>query len=151
MDPFVSYLDAHSAVPVKKADGSAPIEQGTCYICSGDSGPFLDADADGNVRFSFVPMASHNGTSGAIDRMFESYAHFAGSRAVGIIMTGSGKDGAEGLTQIREAGGITVIQDINNCVDPSMPLAVLEKGSVTKMLPDYLIADFLTSTLAPEN
>jgi two-component system chemotaxis response regulator CheB len=83
--------------------------------------------------------------------MFESYAHFAGSRAVGIIMTGSGTDGAEGLTQIREAGGITVIQDINNCVDPSMPLAVLEKGSVTKMLPDYLIADFLTSTLAPAN
>ena len=78
--------------------------------------------------------------------MFESYAHVAGRRAVGIIMTGSGTDGAEGLSQIREAGGITVIQDINNCVDPSMPLAVLEKGSVTKMLPDYLIADFLTNT-----
>ena len=151
VDPFVSYLDAHSAVPVKKADGSTSIEQGTCYLCSGDSGPFLDADADGNVRFSFVPRASHNGASGAIDRMFESYAHVAGSRAVGIIMTGSGTDGAEGLTQIREAGGTTVIQDINNCVDPSMPLAVLEKGSVTKMLPDYLIADFLTSTAAPEN
>jgi two-component system, chemotaxis family, protein-glutamate methylesterase/glutaminase len=84
-------------------------------------------------------------------RIFESYAHVAGSRAVGIIMTGSGADGPEGPTQIRQSGGITVIQGINNCVDLSMPPAVLEKGSVTKMLPDCLIADFLASTVAPEN
>ncbi|MGO9572153.1 MAG: chemotaxis protein CheB [Desulfomonilaceae bacterium] len=147
MEPFVSYLDAHSAIPVKKADGTTPIERGTCYLSSGDSGPFLDIDPDGNVRFSLVPRASHESPQGAIDRMFESYAHVAGRRAVGIIMTGSGTDGAEGLSQIREAGGITVIQDINNCIDPSMPLAVLEKGSVTKMLPDYMIADFLTNNV----
>jgi chemotaxis response regulator CheB len=69
--------------------------------------------------------------------MFESYAHVAGSRAVGIIMTGSGTDGAEGLTQIREAGGTTVIQDINNCVDPSCHWRF---GKVIRtVLPDYLM------------
>lgn len=151
VEPFVAYLHAHSSVPVKKADGAAPIERGTCYLCSGDSGPILDADSDGNVRLSFAPIPSNNGSHGAIDRMLESHARFAGNRAVGVIMTGSGTDGAEGLAQIREAGGITIIQDINNCIDPSMPLAVLEKGSVSRMLPDYMIADFLTNQIAPEN
>ncbi len=145
LDPFVSYLDAHSAVPVKKADGTSPVETGTCYLCSGDSGPFLEPKVNGNVRFSFGPRASHNNGAGAIDKLFESCAQIAGHRAVGVIMTGPGRDGAEGLSQIREAGGVSVIQDINNCVDPSMPLAVLEKGLVTKMLPDYMIADFLTN------
>jgi two-component system chemotaxis response regulator CheB len=151
VDPFVSYLNSVSAVPVKKAEGTTYVEKGTCYICSGDSGPLLDAGADGNVRFSFAPNSSHNSQRGAIDRMFESYASVVGTRAVGVVMTGSGTDGAVGLSQIREAGGITIIQDINNCMDPSMPLAVLERGSVTKMLPDYLIAEFLTNNMAPRN
>jgi two-component system, chemotaxis family, protein-glutamate methylesterase/glutaminase len=151
VEPFVAYLHAHSSLPVKKADSATPLEKGTCYLCSGDSGPRLDTDSDGNVRLSFVPKASTNGSQGAIDGMFESYARIAGNRAVGIIMTGAGADGAEGLSQIREAGGTTVIQDINNCVDPSMPLAVLEKGPVSRMLPDYLIADFLINRGAPEN
>jgi two-component system, chemotaxis family, protein-glutamate methylesterase/glutaminase len=151
VEPFVAYLHAHSSLPVKKADSSTSFEKGTCYLCSGDSGPILDTDSDGNARLSFVPRASTNGSHGAIDGMFESYARVAGSRAVGIIMTGAGKDGSEGLSRIREAGGITVIQDINNCIDPSMPLAVLEKGPVSRMLPDYLIADFLINPVAPEN
>ncbi len=151
VEPFVAYLHAHSSVAVKKADCAIPLEKGTCYICSGDSGPILDPDSDGNLRLDFGPRAYTNGSHGPIDGMFESYARFAGSRAVGIIMTGSGTDGAQGVSQIRDAGGITVIQDINNCIDPSMPLAVLEKGPVSQMLPDYLIADFLTNQVAPEN
>ncbi len=151
VEPFGAYLHAHSSVPVKKADDKSPLVRGTCYVCSGDSGPILDTNFDGNVKLSFVPSPSNNGSHGAIDRLLESYARFAGDRAVGVIMTGSGTDGAEGLSQIREAGGITIIQDINNCIDPSMPLAVLEKGSVSKMLPDYMIADFLANQTAPEN
>ncbi len=151
LDPFVAYLDAHSTVSVKKADCASPIETGTCYLCSGDSGPFLEPEVDGNVMLSFGSNTFHNNGDGAIDKLFESCAQIAGRRAVGIIMTGPGRDGAEGLSQIREAGGVSVIQDINNCVDPSMPLAVLEKGLVTKMLPDYLIAEFLAHGATPES
>ncbi len=96
VEPFAAYLDAHSEIPVKKAGDNTLIEKGTCYVCSGDSGPLLDSDGNGSVRFSFVTKSSNNSSHGAIDRMFESYAHVAGSRAVGIIMSGSGMDGVMG-------------------------------------------------------
>jgi chemotaxis response regulator CheB len=67
------------------------------------------------------------------------------SRAVGVVMTGAGEDGAEGLDSVRASGGITVVQDVNNCMDPSMPIAALAKGSVDKILPDYMIADYLSN------
>jgi two-component system chemotaxis response regulator CheB len=79
---------------------------------------------------------------GAIDMLLTSLAAL-GERSVGVVMTGAGRDGARGMQAIRNAGGITVVQDINNAVDPSMPLAVLEKGSVEKILPDHRIAEFL--------
>jgi chemotaxis response regulator CheB len=74
-----------------------------------------------------------------------------GERAVGIVMTGAGKDGAEGIAAIRKSGGTGVVQDINNALDPSMPLAVLERGAVEKILPDYLMAEFIMKVHTLEN
>jgi chemotaxis response regulator CheB len=77
--------------------------------------------------------------------MLKSLAVAVGNRGVGVVLSGSGNDGAEGIAAIRKAGGVGVIQDITSCMDPSMPLAVLEKGSVEKILPDFLMADFLSN------
>ncbi len=66
-------------------------------------------------------------------------------------MTGAGEDGAEGLVSLRSAGGTTVVQDINNCMDPSMPIAALAKGSVDKVLPDYMIVDYLSRPRSRDN
>ena len=57
-------------------------------------------------------------------------------------MTGAGRDGALGLAEIRKAGGTAIVQDINNCVDPGMPLAALEHGTVDRILPDYMMAEY---------
>ncbi|MFH0821422.1 MAG: chemotaxis protein CheB, partial [Pseudomonadota bacterium] len=78
-----------------------------------------------------------------IDRLFGSLARLAGNRAVGVIMSGSGDDGAVGIARIHQAGGVSLVQEINNCMDPSMPLAVLQRGIMAKMVPDYLMAEFI--------
>jgi chemotaxis response regulator CheB len=80
--------------------------------------------------------------------MLTSLAESAGTMSVAVVMSGPGTDGAEGVVEVRKAGGIAVVQDITNCMDPSMPLAVLRKGSVEQILPDYLLPELFTN---PEN
>jgi len=138
IDPFVSYLDAHSQISVRVAHRETALEKGVCYICSGDQEAVLDHDASN--RPVLKPYGPAKG--GAVDTLLTSLARF-GNRSVGVIMTGAGRDGAVGMHAIRNRGGLTVVQDINNAVDPSMPLAVLEKGSVEKILPDHRIAGLL--------
>ncbi len=141
-DPFVAYLDAHSAVPVRNAKDVGQLRRGACYISSGDDCMHVCVNGDGYLKFGFIDEAK-TGFPGPINMMLGSLAEVAGSQAVGIIMTGAGGDGAQGLAEIRKRGGRAVVQDINNCMDPSMPLAALEKGSVEKVIPDYLMAEFI--------
>jgi two-component system, chemotaxis family, protein-glutamate methylesterase/glutaminase len=141
-DPFVAYLDAHSAVPVRNAKDVGQLRKGACYISSGDDCMNIGVNGDGYLKFGFIDQGK-TGYTGPIDMMLGSLAEVAGSQAVGIIMTGAGQDGAVGLSEIKKRGGRTLVQDINNCMDPSMPLAALEKGSVEKVIPDYMMAEFI--------
>jgi two-component system chemotaxis response regulator CheB len=143
IEPFVAYLDSHSSIPVLAARGAGVPEKGTCYVCSGEDRLVLENNGDGKLKFGLLEPSPSEDQTGAIDVMLESLGAFAGRKSVGIIMSGAGRDGANGLALLRQAGGIGVIQDINNCVDPSMPLAALEKGTVEKVLPDYRIAEFI--------
>ena len=149
VEPFVSYLDTHSQVRVKSIQGVTAPEPGVCYICSGEYGAVLQEVGEGKLTLA-PGKAARNGNEGPIDSMLTSLAA-VGERAVGIVMTGAGKDGAEGIAAIRRSGGTGVVQDINNAIDPSMPLAVLERGSVEKILPDYLMAEFIMKVHTLEN
>jgi two-component system, chemotaxis family, protein-glutamate methylesterase/glutaminase len=141
VDPFVAYLDEHSQVPVRTIRQATPLRKGVCHVCAGQEGAELARDLFGDLLIKPCPApASHRG--GLVDLMLGSFAQL-GRRAVGVVMTGAGRDGALGMRAIRDSGGITVVQDINNAVDPSMPLAVLENGPVEKILPDHRIAEFL--------
>ncbi len=139
---FVSYLEAHSAVPVKNSRDVEALEAGVCYVSSSEDCVVLSGNGDGGARFSLRSLSSGSEPEGAINRMLKSLAHCAGNRAVGVVLSGSGADGAEGIAEIRKLGGIAVIQDIANCMDPSMPLAVLQRGPVEKILPDFHLAEF---------
>lgn len=142
IDPFVAYLAAHSAVPVRNALGAPHPEKGVCYVCSSEDGLTLGHDGNTRVRFARKGPGLQDGSEGAIDKMFKSLAGCLGNRAVGVVLSGQGRDGAAGVAEIRRAGGVGVVQNIMNCMDPSMPLAVLELGAVDKILPDYTMPEF---------
>lgn len=137
--PFVSYLETHSSVPVKTVHGEDLLEKGTCYICSGQDGVALHKSVQGDTTFRI--LGTEQARTWPVNRMLASLSTF-GSRAVGVVMTGAGTDGADGVARIRKSGGLGVVQDITNCLDPQMPLAALEKDSVEKILPDFLMAEF---------
>jgi two-component system chemotaxis response regulator CheB len=76
-----------------------------------------------------------NGHRPSVDVLFESVAKSAGSAAVGVILTGMGKDGAQGLLSMRRAGARTLGQDEGSSVVYGMPKAAFEIGAVEQQLP----------------
>ena len=94
-----------------------PVEPGHVYIAPPDHhmtvlGPgFVRLDQGPKVRFSRP----------AVDRLFRTAAEAYGSRVIGVVLTGYGEDGADGLRAIKAAGGITVVQDPNEATAAGMP------------------------------
>ena len=70
----------------------------------------------------------------SVEVLFDSVAEYAGSNAVGVILTGMGKDGATGLKHMKEAGAFTIAQDEETCVVYGMPKAAVDIGAVEKIL-----------------
>lgn len=143
IEPFVAYLGAHSAVPVKNVNDVSALEKGTCYICSSHDAAVLAQDTNRRLKFASRSTGKENQVDSAIDIMFKTAAMFTGRRSVGIIMSGAGTDGAEGLAFLRKSGGLAVVQTPENCMNPAMPSAALMKSPADKVLPNYMLADFL--------
>jgi two-component system, chemotaxis family, protein-glutamate methylesterase/glutaminase len=143
IDPLVAYLEGCSAVPVKSVRNVSHIERGHCYVCCAHDATTLAHDASGNFKFERAPASGDDYRDGAIDAMFTSLAHTAGRRAVGVVMSGSGRAGAEGMAVIRRAGGVALVQSLATCMNPSMPRSILLKGAVDKVVADYLLADYI--------
>jgi two-component system chemotaxis response regulator CheB len=79
----------------------------------------------------------------SVDVLFRSTAQFAGSNAMGIIMTGMGDDGARGMLEMKEAGAYTIAQDEKSCVVFGMPKEAIKRNAVDKILPLDQIAGFV--------
>lgn len=75
-----------------------------------------------------------------MDVLFRSVAIAAGPKAIGIIMTGMGDDGAEGLCEMKEAGAATIAQDEASCVVFGMPKEAIARGAVDVVMPLQQIA-----------
>ena len=86
-----------------------------------------------------------NGHRPSVDVLFHSVAQEFALSAVGVIMTGMGEDGAEGLGAIKAAGGITIAQSEDTCVVSGMPRAAIQKGHANKIIPLESIGAFLVN------
>ena len=80
----------------------------------------------------------------AVDVLFDSVAETAAHNAVGVILTGMGKDGAKGMKRMHEAGAATIAQDEKTSVIWGMPHAAIEEGGVDHVMPLQKIAQRMT-------
>ncbi|MDE3118979.1 MAG: chemotaxis protein CheB, partial [Nitrospirota bacterium] len=79
----------------------------------------------------------------SIDITFESMADYYGRRAIGVILTGTGQDGAQGMAALRQRGGQTVVQTPASAEAPGMPEAAISAGAAGHVLPPEEIGPFL--------
>jgi two-component system, chemotaxis family, protein-glutamate methylesterase/glutaminase len=132
-------LNALCAMRVREAKSGDRPEPGLALIAPGDR--HLDVTHDGVLEVIDGPEV--NGVRPAADVTMRAAARAWGRRVVGVIMTGMGRDGVEGLREIKKAGGVTLAQERASCVVYGMPKAAIESGVVDRVVPLEEIADAL--------
>jgi len=106
-------------------------------------------EIEGVLRVKITDDAPVNRFKPSVDYLFESCASVLGKRAIGVILTGMGSDGAQGLLKMRQAGAKTIGQDEATCVVYGMPRAAAEVGAVEAVRPLDQIAFQIWDDLAP--
>jgi two-component system, chemotaxis family, protein-glutamate methylesterase/glutaminase len=143
-DMFARRLDECCALEVQEAKSGDLLLAGRVLICPGNRHMMVRRMPRGEmVVLSDGPPI--NGHRPSVDVLFHSVAQEFALTAVGVLMTGMGDDGAEGLGAIKAAGGITIAQSEESCVVSGMPRAAILKGYATKVLPLDNMAAYLIS------
>lgn len=136
---FAKRLDDECQISVKEARDGDRVLRGQALIAPGNYHLTLTrSGAEYGVRVQEGPLVSRHRPS--VDVLFRSTAKFAGSNAVGVIMTGMGDDGAQGLKTMREAGAKTIGQDEASCVVYGMSRVAMQVGAVEQEMPIEKIA-----------
>ncbi len=137
---FANSLDRECELDVAEARDGETIAQGRVLIAPGNKHLLLArSGAVYKARVKDGPRVSRHRPSA--DVLFKSVARYAGANAVGVIMTGMGRDGADGLLEMHKAGAPTVGQDEATCVVYGMPREAHKLGAVDHQLPLDAIAE----------
>lgn len=131
---FAERLDRLCRPKVEEATDGAPLSPGRIYLAPGGE-RHLTITGHVTLTCRLVADAPVSGHRPSVDVLFRSVAASAGSRAVGVILTGMGRDGADGLLAMRRAGARTFGQDEASCVVYGMPRAAFEAGAVERQAP----------------
>lgn len=137
---FAERLNGMAAVRVKEAADGDRIVAGHVFIAPGDRHLAVRRSGAALICHTFDgPLVS--GHKPSADVLLHSVAEACGSKAVGVILTGMGRDGADGLLAMRRAGAPTIGEDESSCVVYGMPKAAKELGAVEHELPLSRIAE----------
>ena len=146
---FARRLDECCALDVREARSGDLLVAGRVLICPGNRHMMVRRMPRGDmvVLSDGPPMNGHRPSA---DVLFHSVAQEFGLTAIGVIMTGMGDDGAEGLGAIKAAGGMTVAQSEDTCVVSGMPRAAIAKGYANKIVTLDALSSFLVSQCGVE-
>lgn len=131
---FSKRLDESSTLKVKEAEDGDDVLPGHGYIAPGHSHMEIVKKGSGH-KIRVFQADKVSGHMPSIDVLFNSMAEHVGGSTVGVIMTGMGRDGAEGLKKIRKTGGYTIAQDEETSVVYGMNRVAVELGAVNEVVP----------------
>lgn len=143
---YAERIDKICAMSVKEAENGDRVQTGQVLIAPGGFQMRLARDGKGY----YVKIGEGdkvNGHCPSVDVLFDSVAEFAKGKALGVILTGMGGDGARGLLAMRKAGSYTIGQDQESCVVYGMPMVAQNIGAVTQQLPLMQIGPELVRSL----
>ncbi len=136
---YAERLDRHCRVRVKEAEDGDRILPGHVLLAAGNHHVAVQrSGATYAVRVYSAPPVCHHRPS--VDVLFQSCAKVLGTNGVGVILTGMGGDGSNGMLEMHQSGAFTIAQDEASCVVFGMPKEAIAKGGVSEILPLKRIA-----------
>lgn len=141
-ESLLRFLLKNCRLPVEEAQDKTPIRSGRLYFAPPDYHLLAEGD-----HFALSTEAPVSYARPSIDVFFESIAEGYGNKAIGIVLTGAGHDGAAGLVAIKRRDGLTIIQAPATAECASMPNAAWDTGQVDLMLSPQEIVPFLVKHL----
>jgi len=147
---FAERLDELSAMTIKEAKDGDSLINGVALLAPGNYHMLLKrSGANYYVQVKKGPLVHHQRP--AVDVLFHSVADYAGSNAVGVILTGMGSDGALGLLKMKEAGARTVVQDEKSCIVFGMPKEAIKLGAADKVVPLNSVSKTVLDMIVKKN
>ncbi|MEW6776410.1 MAG: CheB methylesterase domain-containing protein [Bdellovibrionota bacterium] len=146
---FAERLNQRSAVRVVEARGALPLKAGEVILAKGGEHLQVTRWIGKLLAVSHLGKPLHRHMP-AIDVLFRSAVRAAGSRVIGVLLTGMGSDGAEGMKEIVRAGGFTIAQDEATSAVYGMPAEAVRRGGASAVLPLNRIAPALLARLQGE-
>ncbi|MHB1842343.1 MAG: chemotaxis-specific protein-glutamate methyltransferase CheB [Sulfobacillus sp.] len=140
---LATWLASASSFDVKVAKDGEVLQSGRAYLPP--DGVQIVVSLGSRIRL--VPRLAEQIFCPSIDRLFESVAEVFGPAALGIVLTGMGRDGAEGLRRMRESGGVTIAQDEATSAVFGMPKEAVRLKAATHVLPLTKIADAIVENM----
>lgn len=131
---FAARLDSLCKISVKEAEHGDRILPGHAYLAPGHS-HLLVARSGANYLCELSQADPVNRHRPSVDVLYRTAANIAGKNAIGVILTGMGKDGAAGMKEMHEAGAHTFAQDEASCVVFGMPKEAIAQGGVDEIVP----------------
>ncbi|MDL2404885.1 protein-glutamate O-methylesterase CheB [Rhizobium calliandrae] len=144
---FAERLNRLCAPVVQEATDGARLEIGKIYLAPGGERHLQIANVSA-PHCRLIERGPVNGHRPSVDVLFDSVAELAGRNAVGVILTGMGRDGAAGLLKMRHAGARTIGQNEKTCVVYGMPRVAFELGAVEQQFPLNAIGEEILKVTA---
>jgi two-component system chemotaxis response regulator CheB len=133
--PFAKRLDGLSKLRIREARQGEAVEPGTVYIAPAGQHTTLFSTSGWKVSVCLSDAPHNTLHKPCVDVTMISVAQVFGRYAMGVILTGMGSDGLQGMSAIREAGGITIGQDEATCAVYGMPRCCAEQGVLQRIVP----------------
>jgi two-component system, chemotaxis family, protein-glutamate methylesterase/glutaminase len=142
-------LDENSLLEVREAHSGEPLLAGQALICPGNRHLLVRQTSTGPI--AVISDANRvNNHRPSVEVLFRSVAKELGPKAIALLMTGMGDDGADGIGAVKAAGGLTLAQDSDSCIVDSMPRSAIERGFIHRVLPLESIPAFLYAQCSEE-
>ena len=139
---FAKRLNKLCQINVTEASDGSVLQNGTAYIAPGDACMVLVREETG-LMVRVVPPDGTEVIVPSADRMFSSVAQAIPETALGIVLTGMGRDGSRGAKTLADAGGLVIAEDESTAVVPGMPSAAVAAGAVQETVPLNRISEFI--------
>jgi two-component system, chemotaxis family, protein-glutamate methylesterase/glutaminase len=146
---FAQRLDESSAIEVKEAQSGDLLLAGRALICPGNRHIKVRRMEHGDIAI-LVDQPRVNGHRPSVDVLFNSVAQEFGNKAVAVLMTGMGEDGAAGLGAIQASGGFTIAQSPETCIVDSMPRSAIDRGFASRVVSLPALASMLQARCTPD-